>query len=60
MGLLNLFKTFVRGQENAQDQLNENFTKIDERLEPIDIDAEGDVTAKGHKVVYFTEIEEWE
>ena len=29
MGLVTLFKEFLRGQENAQDQLNDNFTKIE-------------------------------
>ncbi len=29
MGLLNLFKTFTRGQENAQDQLNANFAALE-------------------------------
>lgn len=53
-----LFKNFLRGQENAQDQLNENFEKI-ENL-GIDVDEDGDTTVNGHKVVFFTESEEWE
>ena len=30
MSLLELFKTFTRGQENAQDQLNANFAALEE------------------------------
>lgn len=33
MGLVSLFKEFARGQENAQDQLNENFTTIEKSIE---------------------------
>ena len=29
MSLLELFKTFTRGQENAQDQLNANFAALE-------------------------------
>lgn len=48
-----LFKTFQRGQENAQDQLNENFEKI-EGLE-IDVNDDGDTTIKGQKVMLFSD-----
>lgn len=33
MGLVNLFKSFTRGQENAQDQLNKNFTDIEKYID---------------------------
>lgn len=33
MGLINLFKTFTKGQENAQDQLNENFAKLEDSVQ---------------------------
>lgn len=49
---LDLFKTFTRGQENAQDELNENFGKI-ENL-GIDVDVDGDMTSNGQKVMVFS------
>lgn len=50
---LDLFKTFQRGQENAQDELNENFGKIEDL--GIDVDTDGDTTIKGQKVMLFSE-----
>lgn len=36
MGLVNLFKNFLRGQENAQDQLNQNFSDIEGAIQDSD------------------------